>query len=104
MATILWQVPQQMFAVARAAIYIVVKHRHANICKRTVGSFVRSQSDQQYKQMGLNLLGIGYLKFEISSINLKELPVVEKKQLNTKMEGYGVFIEKIQFTFASVSL
>lgn len=39
MATILWQVPQQMFAVVRAAIYIVVKHRHANICKRTVGPF-----------------------------------------------------------------
>lgn len=40
MATILWQVPQQMFAIARAAIYIVVKHRHANICKRTVGRFL----------------------------------------------------------------
>lgn len=39
MATILWQVPQQMFALARAAIYIMVKHRHANICKRTLGPF-----------------------------------------------------------------
>lgn len=36
MAAILWQVPRQMFAAVRAAIYIVAKHRHANICKRTV--------------------------------------------------------------------
>lgn len=36
MAAILWQVPRQMFAAVRTAIYIVAKHRHANICKRTV--------------------------------------------------------------------
>lgn len=40
MAAILWQVPQQMFAAVRAAIYIAVKHRHANICKRTASPFL----------------------------------------------------------------
>lgn len=40
MAAILWQVPRQMFAAVRAAIYIVAKHRHANICKRTASPFL----------------------------------------------------------------
>lgn len=69
MAAILWQVPRQMFAAARAAIYIIVKHRHANICKRTASPpaplffFVLSQSGQQRKQMGLNVVGVWYLNF-----------------------------------------
>lgn len=72
MATILWQVPQQMFAAVRAAIYITVKHRHANICKRTVSPFFfQSQSGQLYKQMGLNTLRFWYLNF-ISSKKTKK--------------------------------
>lgn len=58
MDTMLWQVPQQMFAVPRAAIYIVVKHRHPNICKKRTVSPFWSQSDQRNKQMGLNLPAI----------------------------------------------
>lgn len=69
MATMLWQVPQQMFAVACAAIYIVAKHRRANICKRTVALFVGSHSDHKHKQMGLNLLGTIHLNFKIPSVH-----------------------------------
>lgn len=59
MATVVWQVPRQMFAVARAAIYITVQHRHANICKKGQGAlFVPSQCGHRQKQMGLNILGI----------------------------------------------
>lgn len=51
--------PRQMFAGARAAIYITEQHRHANICKKGQGAlFVLSQSGHRRKQMGLNILGI----------------------------------------------
>lgn len=59
MGTILWQVPQQMFAVAPAAIYITAKHRDTQIfAKGQWALFVGSQSDHQNKQMGLNLWAI----------------------------------------------
>lgn len=44
MAAILWQVPRQMFAAVRAAIYIVAKHRHTHICKSTVRTLFCSES------------------------------------------------------------
>lgn len=73
MAAILWQVPRQMFAAVRGAIYIVAKHRHTNICKRTVRPFfVLSQSGQQRKQMGLNTAGVWYLNFVSSKKRAKK--------------------------------
>lgn len=85
MATILWQVPQQMFAVARTAIYITVKHRDTQIfAKGQWALFVGSQSDHQNKQMGLNLLAIRQQNFEIPIVPLKKPPMLLSKQENTK--------------------
>lgn len=84
MATILWQVPRQMFAAVRAAIYIAVKHRHANICKRTVSPFfVQSQSGQLYKQMGLNVSRFWYPNF-ISSKEAKKKAYCSAGKKNKK--------------------
>lgn len=83
MAAILWQVPRQMFAAVRAAIYIVAKHRHTHICKSTVRPFfVLSQCGQQRKQMGLNIVGVWYLNFVSSKKRKKKAFITLKGKEN----------------------
>lgn len=96
MAAIVWQVPRQMFAAVRAAIYIVAKHRHTNICKRTVRPFfVLSQSGQQRKQMGLNIVGIWYLNFVSSKKREKKAWLFwrEKKNRQYAQQSQELFVK-----------
>lgn len=62
MATLVWQVPRQMFAVARAAIYITVQHRHANICKKRTGGPFCSESKWSLSETdGIKHSGHGFI-------------------------------------------
>lgn len=90
MAAILWQVPQQMCAAVCAAIYIVAKHRHTNICKST--PFFCSQSKWSTAQTD-GIKHCGSLEPELCCI-LKERQKKEGGGVRKYVQQSRVFSER----------
>lgn len=96
MAAILWQVPRQMFAAVRAAIYIVAKHRHANICKRTVSQKWPTTQTDGIKRCGRL---VPELCFILKKREKKSFIILQRKKPGIRSTKSGVVSERILPSF-----